>query len=92
MVEIGDIVYISSSFYLSHGIDDFVGGKATVDGVYEEMSGGEITTFITVEENARTSYNWGQLLSKEQKALAERFGNNWAHPQPDHRPEFNRRD
>jgi hypothetical protein len=92
MVKIGDKVYVNSSFYLSHGSDDFVGGLATVTEVLTQISGGEPTTFIRIKESPRTTFNWGQHLSKEQGKLQKQFGNGAAHPDPDERPEFNRRD
>lgn len=91
-VEVGETIYVDTSLYLSHGADDFCGGKAKIDKVFQSMSGGIMTTFITVEEHPGTRYNWGQILSKKQEKLAEQFGEEVAHPDPDYREEFNRWD
>jgi hypothetical protein len=92
MVKVGDIVYVETSLYLSHGLDDVIGGKAHVTKVYKGISGGKNCTFIEVEEHPQNGYNWGQFLSKKQKSLAKRFGDKWAYPDPDTDPESNRWD
>ncbi len=89
-IKIGDVIYVDTALYLSHGVDDFVGGKATVSKVYEQMSGGEITTFVKIVESPHTGFNWGQYLSKEQERLADKFGETNAHSDPDYREEFNK--
>jgi len=91
-VKVGNTIYVPTSLYLSHGADDFRGGKATVTKVYQNMSDGEITTFVRIAELPRTGFNWGQVLSKEQEQLAKRFGNKRAHADPDYRDEFNKGD
>jgi hypothetical protein len=84
----GDIVYVDTQLYVSHGADDFRGGKATVSAVRTEKSRGVERPFIEVVQNPGTFYNW-PLLAEKQAALAAEFGDAWAHPDPDHRPEFN---
>lgn len=91
-VKVGDTIYVPTSLYLSHGADDFIGGKATVTEVYQDMSGGKMTAFVRVAERPRTGFNWGQIWSKEQKKLAEQFGDARAHAEPDYREEFNKWD
>lgn len=92
MIKVGDEIYVYSCFYLSHGQDDFIGGKATVTEVSEQMSGGEMTTFIRVAEAPRTQWNWEQYLSKQQDELREQFGESHAHAEPDNHPDFNKWD
>lgn len=86
--KIGDIIYVGSRFYLSHGRDDFVGGKATLTKVEEGMSQGQMVPWVSIKESPTRSYNW-EILAQEQEALKEEFGDQWAHPDPDMRPEFN---
>lgn len=90
-VKIGDDVYVGSSFYLSHGRDDFAGGKATVIGVKEAVSGGKPTVFIRFDACPASWYNW-DILRAEQVGLKERFGEQKAHSDPDYREQFNRND
>jgi hypothetical protein len=84
----GDVVYLETELYVSHGADDFRGGKATVATVRPGTSKGAEVLFIEVVENPGSFYNWAYLAAK-QEALAAEFGDAWAHPDPDHRPEFN---
>ncbi len=86
--EVGDTIYIPSSFYLSHGIDYFVGGKATVSEIEDSISGGEPAIYVITKENPGLKYNW-EFLEKEQEKLKESFGENIAHGYPDYRKEFN---
>ena len=44
--------------------------------------------FIEVAQNPGCLYNW-EFLAAKQVALAAEFGDAWAHPKPDLRPEFN---
>lgn len=81
--EVGDKIYVNSSFSISHGSDDFTGGRATVKRVYKSMSGGDADClFVEIEEGNR-SYNWTQILSEKQKELRKEFGKRKAHPSPD---------
>ena len=85
---IGDVIYVPTDLYLSHGVDDFRGGKARVAEVVEEVSEGLKTPFIRVKERLDTLYNW-PYLSKQQVELRKEFGDQEAHLDPDYRPEFN---
>lgn len=81
--EIGDKIYVNSSFSLSHGSDDFTGGLATVSKVYKSMSGGDPNCiFVDIVEGDR-GYNWTQILSEKQAELKKEYGKNKAHPSPD---------
>lgn len=84
----GDVVYIGTDLHVSHGVDDVRGGRAHVRNVEMRTSLGRPTPFVEVAENPGWFYNW-ELLAAEQDTLATRFGDAWAHPDPDLRPEFN---
>ena len=81
-VKKGDKIYVNSSYYLSHGSDDFEGGIATVSKVTENMSAGNKTPFVEIKERPGSSYDWKEL-SKKQKELKKEFGTQKAHPKPD---------
>lgn len=85
---VGDDVYVKSSFYMSHGVDDFVGGLCKVTRVFKSMSGGSLVTFIEVDENPGVEYNW-EFLYEMQDELKKQFGTNRGYQDPDNRPEFN---
>ncbi len=84
----GDVIYVETELYLSHGIDDLRGGKATVTRVKDETIRGRGVPFVEVAENPGSFYNW-EYLGGKQAALAAEFGDAWAHAAPDYRPEFN---
>lgn len=86
--EPGDQIYVDTELYLSHGEDDFRGGRATVIAVRTGVSQGRQVPFVEVAENPGSSYNW-ELLAAKQAALAAKFGDRRAHADPDSRPEFN---
>jgi hypothetical protein len=87
--EVGDTVYLPSEMHLSHGIDDFAGGRATVIEVEQGVSAGQPTLYLRCQEEPDTLHNWAWLAPR-QEALRERFGAAVAHPEPDERPRFNR--
>lgn len=82
-IKVGDKIYVDSSYYISHGSDDFEGGIATISKISEDISGGEKCIFVEIEERPGTSYNWSQFLSKKQEELKKEFGEQLAHPDPD---------
>ena len=84
----GDVIYIGTELYLGHGRDDFRGGLAEVIEVRPDISKGKPTPFIRVAQQLDTLHNW-TLLASEQKELRQKHGKSWAHPDPDHRAEFN---
>lgn len=87
--KIGEDIYIGSSWYLSHGIDDFRGGKCRVSCIKIETSAGRPTWFVGVEENPSSRYNW-ETLRKEQAKLKKEFGEERGRPEPDDDPDSNR--
>ena len=82
--KIGDIIYIGSEASLWHGRDDIQGGKAKIISV----NGDGDNVWIVVEEFSDSSYNWKHLKDDQDK-LREKFGDSFARPNPDFRPEFN---
>jgi len=84
----GDVIYVETELYLSHGVDDLRGGKARVTRVQDETIRGRAVPFVEVDENPGSFYNW-EHLGEKQAALAAKFGDVWAHASPDYRPEFN---
>lgn len=84
----GDVIYVDTELYISHGRDDFRGGLAEVIEYSAKISKGRSTPFVRVAQQLDTWHNWRELASM-QKKLREEFGKSWAHPDPDHRPEFN---
>jgi hypothetical protein len=80
----GDVIYVDSDLYVWHGADDFRGGKATVSAVQTQGT----SVVVEVAENPGTMYTWA-LLGPRQAELQARFGDSWAHPDPDLRPEYN---
>jgi hypothetical protein len=84
----GDIIYLDTDLYLSHGVDDFRGGLAEVAAFGMDISAGKPTPFVKVVQLMDTWHNW-QMLAEQQRKLRAKFGKNWSHPDPDFRPEFN---
>jgi hypothetical protein len=87
----GDIIYVDTARYLWHGVDDFHGGKATVSAVEMKSSSGKQVPWVQIVQRPGRTYNWA-WWAKKQEELAARFGDTWAYPDPDLRPEFNNND
>jgi hypothetical protein len=90
-LRVGDVIYVGTELYLGHGVDDFRGGLAEVSELQAGVSKGQPVTYIRVVQQPDTLHNWKELAGEQSKLLAD-HGKNWAHPDPDHRPEFNRWD
>jgi hypothetical protein len=86
---VGGIIYVPSALYISRGEDDVCGGKATVTEVKEEIHGNRKVHMVRVKELPRKGYYWENGLMQDQEKLKERFGDNFAYPDPDEREEFN---
>jgi hypothetical protein len=76
------VIYLAAQLYLSHGVDDVRGGKATVTKVFMRVIRGKPTPYIETAEDPGTSHNW-EILAEQQAQLAAEFGDHWAHPDPD---------
>jgi hypothetical protein len=80
---VGKDIYVDSSFSISHGSDDVVGGLAKVTKVTNSISGGEKCHFVEVAEHPGHSYNWDQHLANMQDQLKKEFGRKRAYADPD---------
>lgn len=83
-----DVIYVDTELYLWHGRDDFRGGLAQVIECRMDISAGKATPFVRVAQQMDTWHNWRELAGMQKKLRSE-FGKNYAHPDPDNRPEFN---
>jgi len=72
--KIGQIVYVPTSLYISHGRDDFRGGVCTISRITDDTSAGKPVPFVEVEERLGHRYNW-QYLSENQKKWKSECGN-----------------
>lgn len=89
--KIGEKIYVPTSLYLSHGLDDFAGGIATIEGIHTNdfLPPDDINYYmVSINERPNTHYNWKHLL-EEQDELKKKYKNKIAHLIPDDRPEFN---
>jgi len=86
--EPGDVIYVPPRLFVTRGREDTSGGRATVTRVSKGMSAGEEVHFVSFKE-INGSFNWEHHLAPAQDDLRRRFGDGHAHPDPDHRPEFN---
>lgn len=84
--KVGQEVYAESELYLSHGEDDFAGGRAVVANVTTDFAS---NVWVEFEEQPGTKHNW-KYLGPKQNALRAWHGRAKAHPAPDYRPEFSR--
>lgn len=92
--KIGDSIYVPSSLYLSHGRDDFAGGKATIDKITPSKNVPEDNInylFIGIKERPGHGYNW-QILLRDQEKLKKQYKGKIAHPDPDYAESSNRDD
>lgn len=89
--KIGDDIYIPSQFYLSHGVDDLVGGLARVSKIEPIASTGpnKGKHFVSVAEVPGTAWNWEGYLAIMQPKLKKEFGSKRAYPDPDYSPDSN---
>src|SRR5713226_5471620 len=78
----GDVIYVDTHIYISHGCDDFRGGLADVLEMRSQISAGKPAPFVRVAQEPDSWHNW-QMLAEEQKKLHAEHGTSWAHPDPD---------
>ena len=69
----GDIIYVDTDLYLSHGVDDFRGGLAEVADFGTQTSAARPTPFVKVVQLMDTWHNW-QILAEQQRKLRAEFG------------------
>lgn len=85
MPKIGDKLYISSSYYISHGEDDVDGGLATIKSIKisDHLPADDNNSiFVTFEEIPGVEYNYKLLLEKQDK-LSKEYADKIAKPNPD---------
>ena len=87
-LRVGDVIYLESERYISHGCDDFQGGLAEVNEIRHSDSQGRPRMMVCVAQQPGGFHDWKRLAA-EQKDLRRAYGTNWAHPDPDLRPEHN---
>jgi hypothetical protein len=90
--KVGDVIYVPTALYLSHGADDFTGGKALVTDVHCTYVNGGLEPVIEIRERPNRGYYWKTTIGEQQEKLAEEYGDNWSHPSPDMHPDANRWD
>src|SRR5689334_22470604 len=69
----GDVIYIDTELYVSHGRDDFRGGLGEVIEFGSDISAGKPTPFVRVAQQRDTWHNWRELAGMQKKLRAE-FG------------------
>ena len=80
LIKAGQKIYVGSSYYISHGADDFSGGIATISRIKDG--------FVKIAENPGREYGLEHLL-ENQILWKKEYGNCKAHRSPDYSPEFN---
>lgn len=81
--KIGQKIYVPGQMYISRGSDDIAGGKATIDHITLEISGGKPCHFVGVKEVPGLKYRWENYLQEQQADLKKQYGKQVAHPDPD---------
>lgn len=70
--QVGETIYIPPN-------DHTWGGQAVVRGVYQGVSGGEPTIYVSTWAAPYYRHNW-RFLAVEQEKLAQQYGDRIAHP------------
>lgn len=74
----GDEIYVPSQLHADKKGDDFIGGKAHVSRVYEDIKDGEPVNVVFVIQRPGHGYFWEDTIGREQKAYAKRYGDQMA--------------
>lgn len=85
MPSAGDLIYVPSSLYVTHGCDDFHGGLCRI--IEVKVDGNPNKTYVIVEENPGVEHNYRYLLELQEELKAE-YGDARGHLSPDNRPDF----
>jgi len=83
--KVGEKIYVGTSLYISHGSDDFIGGKCTISKVqYSDHLPKDHCNYcmVGIKERPGYMYNYRALL-EDQKKLKKEFGNRVGRPDPD---------
>jgi len=86
--EVGEEIYIPTALYLTHGVDDFLGGLCRIIRVKVGISAGKKTYFIEVEEDPDNLHNWRYILENQERWRRE-YKDRGGRKNPDLRREFN---
>jgi len=89
--KVGQKIYVPTSLHVYRGEDDFAGGIATISEIEYSANLPKDHynyTFVGIEEQKGSMYNWKNLL-KDQKKLKKEFGKQIAHPDPDYDDDVN---
>lgn len=89
--QVGTDIYVGSSWYLSHGVDDFHGGLCEIVSVEVGISAGKPEWFVGIKERPGHFYNYAVLLESQEEWKKE-FGDTRGYPDPDDHPDSNRWD
>lgn len=81
--KVGDDIYVPTSFYISHGEDDFVGGLCKIKSIVDDGKDGINSIMITIEERPGCNYNYKSLLEDQEK-LQKEFGTSRGYQDPDY--------
>jgi hypothetical protein len=92
---VGDEVYLATELHLTHGADDFAGGRCCVARVVDG-SGSSIleralfreSVGVELEEPPGWVYDWIRLVEQPEELRAE-YGDRRGYERPDLRPKFN---
>ena len=84
--EVGELIYLPTSLYLSHGVDDFFGGLCEVTRVVEDNRG---VVWIQVAEKPECQMTWKGYLLENQAKWRKEYKNRRGKADPDYRLEFN---
>jgi len=83
---IGEMIYIPTQLYISHGEDDVTGGLATINKIKVSdylPKGHHNSIMVGVKEVKGTLYGWSYLLEHQEK-WSEEYKGKVAHPDPDY--------
>jgi hypothetical protein len=81
--EIGQKIYVGSSFYIGHGEDDFVGGICTINKIENGIGKSANEYYVGIKERQYHSYNYNYLL-EHQEEWKEQYGDQIGRPDPDY--------
>ena len=85
-VKIGDKLYVNSSFYIEHGLDDICGGLATVKSISENLNRPLSNQYMITVEEIRSSrhFNLWYLLNNQEE-FKIKYAGKLVHECPDTR-------
>lgn len=85
----GDKIYVETTIYVTHGVDDFQGGLCTVAATRTSGEGEHEITEIEIEEDPNNWMRWEGYLEPKQEEWEKEYSEQKGRLRPDFRPEFN---